>query len=74
MTMTASAIKQANKLMKSEGVQWVQGQFADLLGGLRSFTSPAVEYTGGDLWKNGISFDHDMPMPDEPDQPLRQAS
>ena len=52
-----TTIKQANKLMKTEGVQWVQGQFADLQGGLRSFTSPAVEYTGGDLWKNGISFD-----------------
>ena len=50
-------IKEANDVLKHEGVKWVQGHFTDLLGYLRSYTSPVEEYIEQDMWKNGISID-----------------
>jgi len=49
--------EEANRLLKEENVRWVQGQFTDLMGYLRSYTSPATEYLEKGMWKNGISMD-----------------
>lgn len=47
----------ADQVLEEQSVKWVQGQFTDLMGYLRSFTSPAKEYLEGSLWRNGISMD-----------------
>ena len=45
-------------------------------GGENLFTEMWMDIDASVAWleKNGISYERDIPMPDEPDQPLRQAS
>lgn len=53
----AEDIRRANDLLKTKLVRWVQVQFTDLLGGLRSFTVPADDLRSGKVWEDGIGFD-----------------
>lgn len=50
-------IGRANDALRSAGSRWVQVHFADLLGGLRSFTVPAEDLLSERLWDEGTGFD-----------------
>ena len=50
-------VERAKRILNDNNVRWVQGQFVDLLGHLRSFSMPISTYLEDDIWKNGIGFD-----------------
>jgi len=50
-------VEKANDYLKKNKVVWVQGQFVDIFGSLRSYSSPVDEYLTKDMWRTGISFD-----------------
>jgi len=47
----------ANKLLRDNQVLWVQCQFVDISGRLRSFSVPAEDFVEGSIWDSGMSFD-----------------
>ncbi len=53
----SSAIKAKNELLKKENIVWVQAQFVDLCGYLRSVSVPAKELYEGEFWHKGENFD-----------------
>ena len=51
------SIKKANSLLERERITWVQCQFTDISGRIRSFTCPSSDFINGRLWKEGMTFD-----------------
>lgn len=47
----------ANRVLKESKVRWVQVQFTDIDGRIKSMSSPVNDYLSGRAWKEGISFD-----------------
>ncbi len=47
----------ANRVLREEKVYWVQCQFLDVNGRLRSYTVPAEDFISGGVWESGMSFD-----------------
>ncbi|MEM2899293.1 MAG: type I glutamate--ammonia ligase [Thermoplasmata archaeon] len=50
-------IEEKNEVLKKENIVWVQAQFVDLCGYLRSVSVPAKELYDGDFWFKGENFD-----------------
>lgn len=50
-------VSRANDILKNNGIRWVQVQFTDLFGALKSFTVPVVDLFNGKIWDDGIGFD-----------------
>jgi glutamine synthetase len=55
--MAIATAEDANKLLKSAKVRWVQVQFTDIDGRLKAMSSPVEDYLSGRAWAEGISFD-----------------
>jgi glutamine synthetase len=55
--MTTKGLTEANKVLKEANVHWVQCQFTDLDGRIKTMSSPVADYTSGRAWREGISFD-----------------
>jgi len=47
----------ANSMLVENDVYWVQCQFVDINGRLRSYTVPATDFLEGGVWEAGMSFD-----------------
>ena len=54
---TKAPVDEANQLLKENQVFWVQCQFVDISGRLRSYSVPAEDLINGTLWESGMSFD-----------------
>lgn len=50
-------VERAQRLLKDNDIQWVQGHFVDLVGCLRTFSMPATSYFESTIWKEGVGFD-----------------
>ena len=48
---------EANRLLRENNVVWVQCQFVDINGRLRSYSVPAEDFIEGGVWDSGMSFD-----------------
>jgi len=46
-----------NRLLVENHVVWVQCQFVDINGRLRSYSVPAEDFIEGGVWESGMSFD-----------------
>mgnify|MGYP001038818656 CR=1 FL=1 len=57
MTKSHPTIEEANMLLRESDVFWVQCQFVDIPGRLRSYSVPAEDFLSGAVWENGMSFD-----------------
>ncbi len=51
------SIKEANRILKESGLEWVQTLFTDLLGNIRAVSIPASTYLVGKIWNGGTHFD-----------------
>ncbi|MGC9554186.1 MAG: type I glutamate--ammonia ligase [Thermoplasmatota archaeon] len=50
-------VERAQRLLKDNDIEWVQGHFVDLMGYLRTFSMPAAPYFESAIWKEGMGFD-----------------
>ncbi len=55
--MDSSAVTEAQQMLREHDIRWVQGQFVDLLGTLRSMSMPVQQYLQDDIWTHGVGFD-----------------
>lgn len=55
--MHQSEVAAAQELLRDNDIRWVQGQFVDLLGVVRSLSMPVQRYLEDDLWEQGVGFD-----------------
>jgi glutamine synthetase len=53
----AEAMKKANGILESNKLRWMQVQFSDLFGGLKTFTVPVEDLLSGKIWNEGIGVD-----------------
>ncbi|MBI5000130.1 MAG: type I glutamate--ammonia ligase [Euryarchaeota archaeon] len=55
--MMASSQEECGKLVAEKRIQWVDCQFLDMDGRLKTLTLPGYEFAEGSVWKHGVAFD-----------------